>query len=465
MSTDAATGISMTAPVPLTPAGVTIRYADQPVTLTVKNGVSTGSGSMTYTFEVASDAGFSQIVQTKDGVAEGASGQTSVALNTLAGNLTYWWRARATSGKTTSPNSASRAWTLGPEVTIEAPVLVSPGNGGTLNGTASLIVANATRSGPAGPISYRFEVSDSSSFGNIVFTSTVGEGNGQTSAPMTTQLTSNATYFWRVMASDPSNSVNSPFSSTFSFRYVPFDLRSATMVNSPPDFADWPEAAKITSINFSGGAFEVDFDRRDGPGRWPDVVPKGWAGALQYTLGMCVNINNHWYCSGVVQFWYGRTLHDSAPPSLVGREWFYDPARWSPMLGYQPRDGELVGLWVGSGNLRDGNSLTRATCPAVCERSNIALVPWSNGGGQSFTFGAGSSRRYKHLPGAPPPSGARSFPYRRDPPALPACPAPPARLTGGCTTTRRSHNRCTAAVPGRRRRRGVRRRRARTPES
>ena len=67
---------------------------------------------------------------------------------------------------------------------------------------------------------------------------------------------------------------------------------------------------------------------------------------------------------------------DSAPPSLIGREWFYDPARWAPMLGYQPQDGETDGIFVAAGNLRDGNNFTQASCPRVCERSNVAFVQW-----------------------------------------------------------------------------------------
>ncbi len=95
-----------------------------------------------------------------------------------------------------------------------------------------------------------------------------------------------------------------------------------------------------------------------------------------------------WFCSGVVQFWYGRALTDSAPPYAVGYEWFYDPARWGPLYLHQPADGELVGLFVASGNLRDGNNLNRANCPAVCERSNVALVPWTTGNA-SFVYSAG----------------------------------------------------------------------------
>src|SRR5262249_681986 len=123
----------------------------------------------------------------------------------------------------------------------------------------------------------------------------------------------------------------------------------------------------------------------------PDVTPRGWDGSLQYTLGMCVNISGHWYCSAVVQFWYGRELTASAPPSLVGREWFYDVGRWGPMLGYQPSQGETVGLFVGSGNLRDGGAFPQASCPRVCERSNVALVPWTNGVASYVFSGLGRS--------------------------------------------------------------------------
>jgi hypothetical protein len=341
---------------------------------------------LTYTFQVASDGAFASIVATKENVAQGA-GQTSVTLDKLAGAKTYYWRARANGGSVNGLFSAGRAFNIGPEVVLQAPILVSPANGGTLSGQAPLLVNNVARSGPAGALSYRFEVSDSTAFSNLVFTSTVGEGSNQTSTIMNANLTTNVTYYWRVRASDPSNAVTGPYSSVSSFRYVPFDMSQAIIVNSPPDLATWPEAAKITSITITPDNFPVEFDRRDGPGRWPDVVPAGFKGPLQYTLGMCVNPNgNQWYCSGVVQFWYGRVLTDSGSPSRVGEEWFYDPARWGPINFYQPRDGELVGIFVGSGNLRDGNNITRVTCPAVCERSNVALIPWSTGGGVTYTF-------------------------------------------------------------------------------
>src|SRR5881396_1349007 len=69
---------SIVAPRPLTPANnASIRNADQPVVLVVRNAITTATSAVTYTFEVASDAGFANRVQTWDNVAEGVSGQTS----------------------------------------------------------------------------------------------------------------------------------------------------------------------------------------------------------------------------------------------------------------------------------------------------------------------------------------------------------------------------------------------------
>ena len=159
------------------------------------------------------------------------------------------------------------------------------------------------------------------------------------------------------------------------------DMRQASIYNSPADLASWAVTAKITSVVFTPGAFLVDFDRRDGPGRWPDV-PFGSGGNLEYTLGMCLNISGHWDCSAVVEFWYGRDLAASAPPSQIASAWFYD-SRWGPLTGRQPADGETVGIFVCAGDCRnkavgDGS--------LVHEQSNVQLVKWSNGGGASYQF-------------------------------------------------------------------------------
>src|SRR6185369_5294109 len=55
---------------------------------------------------------------------------------------------------------------------------------------------------------------------------------------------------------------------------------------SPRDVANWAITTTITGMDFRGDGVRVDFSKKDGPGRWPDVVPPGWDGALQYTLWM-----------------------------------------------------------------------------------------------------------------------------------------------------------------------------------
>src|SRR3954471_6845282 len=73
VAVDAVTGVTLTAPSPVAPTvNQQFRYAEQPLTLTVKNAVSTGTTAKTYTFEVATDAAFANKVYSKDGVAEGA---------------------------------------------------------------------------------------------------------------------------------------------------------------------------------------------------------------------------------------------------------------------------------------------------------------------------------------------------------------------------------------------------------
>src|SRR5262245_8214203 len=95
---DATTGVTLTTPTPMSPAaGASVRFADQPVTLTVRNAATSGTTALTYTFQVASDSAFAGIVTQKENVTEG-SGQTSITLDRLTGGRTYFWRVRANSG-------------------------------------------------------------------------------------------------------------------------------------------------------------------------------------------------------------------------------------------------------------------------------------------------------------------------------------------------------------------------------
>lgn len=75
------------------------------VTFTVSNVTVSGGGSPTYTFQVASDSGFTTILQQTSSVPQGAGGQTSWTTGGLA-TAEIFWRARAAVGGTQGPFSS-----------------------------------------------------------------------------------------------------------------------------------------------------------------------------------------------------------------------------------------------------------------------------------------------------------------------------------------------------------------------
>jgi hypothetical protein len=215
---------SYVAPQTATPAADSqIPWRTQPITISVANGATTASGTPIYTFEVATDAAFNNIVFSNANVPQGNGGQTSVTIPTMSGN-TYYWRSRVTTGSVTGPNSTVHAFTIGPQPTVQTPLPWLPPPNGVTGSPTVLTVVNAQTSGPVGAIVYRFQVADSPTFTNIVFDSTIAEQTGagtggpQTSIVVTPGLTSGATYYWRVQAIDSLDNITTPFSTVNAFR-------------------------------------------------------------------------------------------------------------------------------------------------------------------------------------------------------------------------------------------------------
>jgi hypothetical protein len=209
---------SIAAPRPVTPANSSqIRNVDQPVTVVVQNAITTGSSAPAYTFEIASDAAFANRVQTWNDVAQGSGGQTSVRLDQLAAARDYWWHARAAGGGTTGVFGPAYKFTIGPAITINAPVPIAPLTGARTNQRPPLRVINAVRTGPVGAITYRFEISPSPTFNPITVTATNTEGVNETGYAPVSDLAANTGYFWRAFAIDAANGVTSPASPVQSF--------------------------------------------------------------------------------------------------------------------------------------------------------------------------------------------------------------------------------------------------------
>jgi hypothetical protein len=379
--TDATTGVTLTAPAPVTPtANQQFKNVEQPVTLTVRNAVTSGSSALTYTFEVASDAAFGTKVFSKDGVAAG-SATTSLKIDKLTANRTYFWRARAQSGSLAGPYTEVRSFGIGPEVVLAQPTNGDPQPNATVGEQPILNVNNVGRSGPNGPIFYRFEIAETAAFGSVVYSATVPERTDRsfTSHDVTAKL-AEKTYFWRVIATDPANAVTSAPSAVSAMKVQPFSLQQATILDSPDNFAFFAETAKITTLVMGPNGINVDFTKKNGPDRWPDIFPPGFSGPIQYCLGLAFNIDGRWYASAPIEMWNDR-LEGGGPPQDYALNWFYNPLRWAPMTFHQPQPGETIGFFVVAGDVRGFNSNQKYQ-----ERSNVVLVPMPDGGGATYTF-------------------------------------------------------------------------------
>jgi hypothetical protein len=233
------TTASIAAPRPLTPAnGAQIRNADQPVTLIALNAITTASSAVTYTFEVASDAAFANRVQTWDNVAEGGGGQTTVKLDPLAAARDYWWHVRATGGGTTGVFGMVYKFTVGPAITINAPVPIAPLTGATTSPRPALRVSNAARTGPVGAMTYRFEISTAATFPSVVATGTNAEGVNETGFVPPADLPLDTLLYWRAFAIDAANGVTSPASAVQSF--TPHRPSQADLVAAQLGVPLWP---------------------------------------------------------------------------------------------------------------------------------------------------------------------------------------------------------------------------------
>ncbi len=194
-----------------------------------------------------------------------------------------------------------------------------------------------------------------------------------------------------------------------------FNVAEAQIVNSPSDIASWPVTAAITSLSFgTDGQTRVEFSKHHGEGRWPDVIPPGFEGPIQFTLWLFVQIGGKWVGSGFQEFWESRkgtgSVDDPDVPSVYNLHWYY-AERWSPIYNHGPiKTGEEIGFMVSSGDARDSKGPY-----SVRERSNVVVVKATDNG--TFVFDSSVDTPPATVPSAPPPIPA--------PGPDPVPPAPP----------------------------------------
>jgi hypothetical protein len=121
------------APVALDPIN-DARTPNRRPNLSVRNGEHTGPvGNVTYSFEVARDQAFANVVY-RVNAGEGNGGTTAPVVVDLDGNQRYFWRARASDGQATSPWSATASFQTPADAPSPGPApSPSPGGGGNAN--------------------------------------------------------------------------------------------------------------------------------------------------------------------------------------------------------------------------------------------------------------------------------------------------------------------------------------------
>jgi hypothetical protein len=231
-------GVNISTPAPVAPGqGAKVSAKEQPVTLVVQNASTNGQRPITYRFEVAVDAEFTNKVATRDGIEPGGEGKTSYRLpDALAADRSYYWRAKALDGANESTYSEAVSFAVVTPAEIQTPVPLEPiGSATAASQTPQFKVANAVRSGPIGEVFYIFEISQNESFTAMVAAVTVPERVAETKFTINQVLPGGVRFYWRVRAFDAN--VASAWSKIQSF-FTP----KASAAPAPPPGPSGPPA-------------------------------------------------------------------------------------------------------------------------------------------------------------------------------------------------------------------------------
>jgi hypothetical protein len=355
--------MTFSAPTAQSPAiGTIYNFNQQPITLAVKNVARTGNAAVTYSVEVASNSSFTTKVFSREGIAEGAGGTTSVTLGQLEGGITYYWQYKAVVDGIVGEASAPQNFLVRPNVVIQPPAAFDPpGSAEIFAARPTFTVNNASRTGPAGTIFYEFQVSNNSSFSSLLGSATVQEQSNRTSWTPNSDLPE-GNVFWRVRASDPAAGVTSGFSSTAQFvRRLGVDLASVTYLLGP-NISSWPQTAKITSASHVGDTLCIERSGGNFPSA-PFIFDA--ATAVEGNQWMFVNIGGKWY--GGAGHWYrpGQSCKGE-----VDEHFFPDAFAAEPFHSLRLHSGDVFAVAL---------STPARAWPAgktTDERSDVVFVVW-----------------------------------------------------------------------------------------
>lgn len=363
--------ISVAAPSGVLPTqNATLRFIDQPITLSINNGVVAEPSATTYTFEVSTDVSFSNKVQTKSGVAQSAGDVTSVKLDPLAGSTDYYWHARTEAGGTVGVFGPTFTFKVGPPITVSAVTLVSPAAAAETGSLVTFVVNNAQRTGPAGPITYRLEVSTSPTFGSLVFDQTVAEGGGGRTSFSSDELPAETNLYWRVTPRDPANDITGQPSATSQlFTKFAIDLTKVVYLKAP-NISSWKRTGFLFPVEQDGATGDM-CTRFTDPG-WPDVIFPYLGPDDDPNFGVYAN---QWYFAKIGGTWYGGAgewIYRAALSVCKGGQLTNnigpDSGFGEPFKSWRPAVGELVGYAI--------TSIARNGYRSVDQRTQVLVQPW-----------------------------------------------------------------------------------------
>ncbi len=195
-------GVVITTPIGVEPGqDWQIRLRDQPIKLMIQNADTSGVRTLSYTFEVASDAAFNQIVYKKTGVSAGNVTTTLQLPDALPSGRTYWWRARAEDGANTGNYSKVVSFSAVAPVVLGTPNVVSP-SGTIPTATPAFQISSGGKSGPYEHVIWTLQVANDAGFSSIAAVFVADENGGQKTINENYTFLNNKTYFWRVQAKD-----------------------------------------------------------------------------------------------------------------------------------------------------------------------------------------------------------------------------------------------------------------------
>jgi hypothetical protein len=96
------------------------------------------------------------------------------------------------------------------------------------------------------------------------------------------------------------------------------------------------------------------------------------------TLWVLEQIGGIWYATGAERLRPEQLNGDKPsgqPPTVIGHDWLYDPARWGPMAYYNPAPGEIMGVMLVAGSTRSDNQTP------LKARTNPLWIHWPSAQG------------------------------------------------------------------------------------